>query len=499
MCAGAQSGEIYVVCRDGNLAATSDVHGDSTSQNDYNHVLCSKDFLKTRCNGGCARREEGMDLSYDGAVLAAAHGVVPNFAPAPGPAVMTTGPALLSEALLSEALRNLCISYLRLERMNLGDEGAIVLAHELAGGAADSQLKALYLGSNNIGDEGALALAEGLNHRPRCRLRKLGLQDNRIGPAGYKALRSACAARNIELIGLTRPPPMPKRPALPCHPRIPLPPAPAPALAPAPAAVDVLPCYRAARERRAHRSSASSIGDDHGGRSLVASRRASLVASSPLRLSADERHEQWDRLARPQPRYLHGPRTAALDAHGTSPPPELPSPSSPMTDRAWKPTQRGIRQPSGEVALLPCCRRSRGLADAVTPSQPPSPPPSPPPPRPPQERAEGATVTSVTTDYRRQATGTSGNTAAPAAPPAGTILGVDSILVYYSAGLAASFGISHIDFLHNNLTRFFPRTYPTLNVLLPCGRALGLLGIFARGAELAESRGAARRSNLDEE
>jgi hypothetical protein len=64
---------------------------------------------------------------------------------------------------------------------------------------------------------------------------------------------------------------------------------------------------------------------------------------------------------------------------------------------------------------------------------------------------------------------------------------VDRTLALYGGGLVASFAISHIDFLHNNLHRAFPRTYPTLNVLLPCGRALAILGILARGAELAEA------------
>jgi hypothetical protein len=41
--------------------------------------------------------------------------------------------------------------------------------------------------------------------------------------------------------------------------------------------------------------------------------------------------------------------------------------------------------------------------------------------------------------------------------------------------------------IHNNLSRYFPKTYPTLNVILPCGRALFGLGILARAAELAEA------------
>ena len=64
---------------------------------------------------------------------------------------------------------------------------------------------------------------------------------------------------------------------------------------------------------------------------------------------------------------------------------------------------------------------------------------------------------------------------------------VDSTLACYAVGLAASFGISHVDLIHNNLSRYFPKTYPTLNVILPCGRALFGLGILARAAELAEA------------
>ena len=63
---------------------------------------------------------------------------------------------------------------------------------------------------------------------------------------------------------------------------------------------------------------------------------------------------------------------------------------------------------------------------------------------------------------------------------------LDTSLLCYSAALIASFAISHVDAIHNGLHRAFPRTYPTLNILLPCGRALALLGIFARAAEIAE-------------
>ena len=73
------------------------------------------------------------------------------------------------------------------------------------------------------------------------------------------------------------------------------------------------------------------------------------------------------------------------------------------------------------------------------------------------------------------------------------LFGVDRTIVYYSGLLAASFGISHIDLIHNNLTRFFPRTYPYMNVALPCGRAVGILGIFVRSVEILEASNEARR------
>ena len=58
----------------------------------------------------------------------------------------------------------------------------------------------------------------------------------------------------------------------------------------------------------------------------------------------------------------------------------------------------------------------------------------------------------------------------------------DSTLAAYCVGLAASFGISHIGAIHTRLERHFPRTYPSLNVILPCGRAIFLLLILERGA-----------------
>jgi len=64
----------------------------------------------------------------------------------------------------------------------------------------------------------------------------------------------------------------------------------------------------------------------------------------------------------------------------------------------------------------------------------------------------------------------------------------DAILSIGVGGLAASFGLSHVAPIHNFLCSNFPRTYPTLNVILPCGRAVFLLLIFARGVELKEQQ-----------
>ena len=65
---------------------------------------------------------------------------------------------------------------------------------------------------------------------------------------------------------------------------------------------------------------------------------------------------------------------------------------------------------------------------------------------------------------------------------------IDSTIAGCVCGLAASFGISHIDFVHNGLSRLFPRVYPIVNVLLPCGRAVFGLGLLARAAELQEQK-----------
>ena len=59
--------------------------------------------------------------------------------------------------------------------------------------------------------------------------------------------------------------------------------------------------------------------------------------------------------------------------------------------------------------------------------------------------------------------------------------GTPSPLALYSAGLAASFGISHIDAVHRTLSRLAPRAYPYLIVVLPVGRCVfGLLIVEER-------------------
>ena len=58
----------------------------------------------------------------------------------------------------------------------------------------------------------------------------------------------------------------------------------------------------------------------------------------------------------------------------------------------------------------------------------------------------------------------------------------DAVIAAYAFGLAASFGISHLDAIHYRLLRWMPSTYNSLNVVLPCGRALFLLAILQRGA-----------------
>lgn len=100
----------------------------------------------------------------DALVAAASAGHVPNAPASPEPERI---PAAV------DALRRLGISYLRLERMDLGDVGVAALAAELSRGTAAYKLRVLYLGDNRIGDSGADAIADALRQPgAACRLRQ---------------------------------------------------------------------------------------------------------------------------------------------------------------------------------------------------------------------------------------------------------------------------------------------------------------------------------------
>ena len=168
------------------------------------------------------------------------------------------------------------LSYLRMERMALGDEGMAIVAKELMGAASGEgigSIKTLYLGQNDIGSHGAMLLAEALQTPGTVnRLQKLFVTDNiRIqGTPGHAALDQVCFARSIELIGLGPPPkpkpkptasnppereplsPPPARPppvvSPPCSPKPkfqrPPPPPPSP---PPRRSLELMPCHRDAR------------------------------------------------------------------------------------------------------------------------------------------------------------------------------------------------------------------------------------------------------------
>eukprot|EP00965_Chrysotila_dentata_P228259 6196506-Pleurochrysis_carterae.AAC.1 len=56
----------------------------------------------------------------------------------------------------------------------------------------------------------------------------------------------------------------------------------------------------------------------------------------------------------------------------------------------------------------------------------------------------------------------------------------DPVMAAYAGGLVASFAVSHVDFIHRNAGRLFPRSYPYLNVCLPFGRCVFSLLILER-------------------
>ena len=64
----------------------------------------------------------------------------------------------------------------------------------------------------------------------------------------------------------------------------------------------------------------------------------------------------------------------------------------------------------------------------------------------------------------------------------------DAVMGAYALGLAASFGISHIDAVHLRLLKWTPLLYRTINSyqVLPCGRALFLLALLQRGVDNQE-------------
>ena len=165
------------------------------------------------------------DPTFDREVAAASEGIVPGAA-APSATPAKASPAKIE--VICQSLRTCKLSYLRLERMDLGDDGAVALANELGKGVADAYLKALYLGDNGIGDDGAAEIARGLQARPPCKLKKLFLQQNlQITIIGHRLLQAVCKARNVELImepREKRPQPPRRRPASPPPPRSPSPP-----------------------------------------------------------------------------------------------------------------------------------------------------------------------------------------------------------------------------------------------------------------------------------
>ena len=64
----------------------------------------------------------------------------------------------------------------------------------------------------------------------------------------------------------------------------------------------------------------------------------------------------------------------------------------------------------------------------------------------------------------------------------------DTVMGAYMLGLAASFGISHIDAIHLRLLKWTPSLYRMVNSyqVLPCGRALFLLAFLQRGVDNQE-------------
>ena len=175
-------------------------------------------------------------------------------------------------------------TYLRLEHMQLGDEGVEVLAEAIRKGTGAQQLKSLYLSSNGITDVGAHALVEALRTCPPCRLRFLYMDHNpKIGRNVAVTLQRMCDRRVITLVGLgtiAAPPTyLPPSPAEPGRTRL-VSYAPATALPPAADAplVELMPCNRAGLRPRQLSKSASAI-------SMAPSASSPLGSGPPSRLS----------------------------------------------------------------------------------------------------------------------------------------------------------------------------------------------------------------------
>ena len=66
--------------------------------------------------------------------------------------------------------------------------------------------------------------------------------------------------------------------------------------------------------------------------------------------------------------------------------------------------------------------------------------------------------------------------------------GFDGVMGAYILGLAASFGISHLDAIHLRLLKWMPSFYRFVNSyqVLPCGRALFLLAFLQRAVDNQE-------------
>ena len=65
---------------------------------------------------------------------------------------------------------------------------------------------------------------------------------------------------------------------------------------------------------------------------------------------------------------------------------------------------------------------------------------------------------------------------------------LDGVMGAYILGLAASFGISHLDAIHLRLLKWTPSFYRFVNSyqVLPCGRALFLLAFLQRAVDNQE-------------